>query len=343
MLRNETLMEYCQKVIVKLFFIRVQVILFLGCFFSLVTHASEPYPAIAQILKLPEDQIDLGVSALVIEKLYHTDINITSSLKKIDEIVRTIQKMPEYGDSSLEKMGTVLKYFYTPSEWNQYKVYQYDLDDLTGQKNPVSTVHYLLNNRYGNCLSLPTLLTVVGQRLGVDIKLAIAPSHVYAHYKGDDGSITNIEATSGTLLSDSSYIRSLGIHPDAISNEIYLQSLSNKQAVAVLLVELSRHYMHKKDYENAEKIANLALSHHPKLTRAMLVKGNIYSLLLQNELARLKSINQPIGVEQRRYLDPLYQNNIAWFEKAEELGWRQPPPDFDEKYKQSMERFKNRR
>ena len=312
---------------------------FLGCLLSFLAHANESYSTIEQVLKLPEHQIDLGLSALIIEKQIHPEIQIASNLKQIEAIVSTVKNMPEYGESSLEKMGAVLRYFYTPSEWNEYQAYQYDLDDLKAKKNPVSIINYLLKKKYGNCLSLPTLMTIVGQRLGVDIKLSIAPNHVYVHYKGDDGSSTNIEATSGTLLQDSSYIRSFDIHPDAIANKVYMQSLSNKQAIAVL----RRHYMHKGEYEKALQIADLALSHHPKLPRAMLIKGNVYYQLLQGELTRLKSINQPIEVEQRQYLDPLSEQNIAWFEKAEKLGWREPAPDFDERYKQSIERFKNRR
>lgn len=300
-------------------------------------------PSVEQIFNQQESEIDLGLAALAIEKYTDQTIDIDFSLQEIERIVGTIKSMPEYGDSPLEKMGAVLRYFYTPSKWNNHRVYQYDLNDLRGEKNPVSSVSYLLKSRYGNCVSLPTLITTVGQRIGVDIKLAIAPSHLFAHFTDEDGRVTNIEATSGTLLPDRAYIRNFDIHPDAIKNQVYLQSLSNKQALAVLIVELGRKYMHQGDYENALKIADLALTHHPKLPKAMLLKGNVYNHLLQNELARLKSINQSIGQEQRQYLDPLYEQNLAWFNKAEILGWRQPPPDFEERYKASIERFKSRR
>jgi len=312
-------------------------------FISDSVESDQTITSLEQIFSQSNESIDFGLAALVIEKYSYPKTNIDQALREIEKIVSTVKRMPEYGDSSLEKMGAVLRYFYTPSQWNNHRVYQYDLDDLRGEKNPVSTLSYLLKSRYGNCISLPTLVTIVGQRVGVDIKLAIAASHVFAHFKDEDGRVTNIEATSGTLLSDSAYIRNFDIHPDAIKNQVYLQSLSNKQALAVLIVELGRKYMHQSDYENALKIADLALSHHPKLPKAMLLKGNVYNHLLQNELARLKSINQPIGHEQRQYLDPLYEQNLAWFNKAEILGWREPPPDFEERYKASIERFKSRR
>lgn len=300
------------------------------------------YPTIEQILNLPEDQIDLGLSALIIEKQYHPNIDIDASLNEIDRIVATVKQMPEYGDSSLEKMGAILRYFYTPSKWNQFKVYQYDLEDLKAEKNPVSTVSYFLKARYGNCLSMPTLLTVVAQRLEVNVSLAIAPTHVYARYTDEQGT-TNIEATSGTLLPDESYIRNFDIHEDALKNKIYLESLSKKEAIAVLLVELARNQMHKGNYLNAYDTADLALKYHPKLARAMLVKGNVFYHQLQHELKLLKRSGQPVDAKQRLRLDPISESNLAWFEQAEKLGWRPPAPDFDERYKQSIEKFKNRR
>ena len=309
---------------------------------SPASHSQFSYPKIEEILELSEDQIDLGLSALIIEKQYHPNIDIDDSLKEIDRIVATVKQMPEYGDSSLEKMGAVLRYFYTPSKWNQFKAYQYDLDDLKAEKNPVSTVSYLLKTRYGNCVSMPTLLTTVAQRLGINVSLATAPTHVYARYTDEEGT-TNIEATSGTLLTDESYIRNFDIHEDALKNKIYLESLSKKEAIAVLLVELARGQMHKGNYLNAYDTADLALKYHPKLARAMLVKGNVFYHQLQHELELLKRAGQPIDAKHRQRLDPISESNLAWFEQAEKLGWRPPAPDFDERYKQSIENFKNRR
>lgn len=298
------------------------------------------YPTIEQILELPEDQIDLGLSALIIEKQYHPNIDIDASLKEIDRIVATVKQIPEYGDSSLEKMGAILRYFYTPSKWNQFKVYKYDLNDPKAEKNPVSTISYFLKTRYGNCLSMPTLLTTVAQRLGINVNLAIAPTHVYARYTDEEGT-TNIEATSGTLLPNESYIRNFDIHEDALKNKIYLERLSKKESIAVLLVELARDQIHKGNYLNAYGTADLALNYHPKLTRAMLVKGNVFYHQLQHELELLKRAGQPIDAKQRQRLDSINESNLAWFEQAEKLGWRPPAPDFDERYKQSIENFKN--
>ena len=316
---------------------------FCCCVFYINAHSTELYPTIEQILDLPKEQIDLGLTALIIEKQYRPEIDINASLNRIDEITNTLKQMPDYGDSQLERMGTILRYFYTPSEWNQHQPYQYDLNDLRGRKNPVSTVSYLLKTKYGNCLSLPTLITILGQRLDVDIKLVIAPGHAYAHFKDEQGNITNVEATSGTLLPDESYIRNFNIHPDAVRNQIYMQSLSKEQTIAVLLIDLGRHYMHKGDYIKSHYIADLALSLYPKLPRAMLLKGSTYGLQLEESVTKVNQSGKPLDIQTRQKLDLLVEQNLAWFEKAEGLGWREPPPDADEKYLQTIERFKKQR
>ena len=35
-------------------------------------------------------------------------------------------------------------------------------------------------------------------------------------------------------------------------------------------------------------------------------------------------------------MDKLYSQNHLWFEKAEALGWQDPPADFDQKYLESI-------
>ena len=46
--------------------------------------------------------------------------------------------------------------------------------------------HYLAT-RKGNCVSMPVLFVILGQKLGLPITLAIAPNHVFAKYKRDNG------------------------------------------------------------------------------------------------------------------------------------------------------------
>jgi len=325
----------------------ISILVYVMClFFSTYTMASTQYDRtiseIDGILKLPDEKIDLAYTRFLIESVLYPGVSIPENTAKLDKIVATIKPMPEYGQSSLERLGTILRYLYTPGPWNNYQPYAYDLDDPFGTKRPQGkSIANYLNTRKGNCVSMPILLTLLSEKLDVNVHLSIAPHHVFVRYTDEKGMVNNIETTSGTLLNDKKYIESFEIHPEAVKNGIYLQDLSKKEAIAFMLYDIGRMLLHSGQYEKANKLADMMLHYHPKLVNAMLLKGNLYSMKLQQELASLKAASLPITKTERLRLDPLYEKNLAWFAKAEELGWREPSPDYAEKYARSVEEFKN--
>lgn len=303
---------------------------------------SGPLEYFEQTLLLEEEQIDFTKLVLQIEQQTYPFIDLDVAFSRIETIVAKLKRMPEFGESSLERMGAILRYTYTPSDWNDMKPYKYDLSDPYGQRQPVSTLNHLLEFKYGNCVSMPTLIAVLGMELGVDVKLAVAPGHVFAIYKDESGNLNNIEATSGTLPKKSKYIEWLDIHPDAIKSGIYLKPLNKKASISIFLVELGRKYMRNGMYSEAHFAADLALKHHPKLVRAMLLKGTIYYQELQDELGLIRASGRLITIKDRERLDPINANNLYWFEKAEELGWREPKPNFEDNYLNNIRKLRDK-
>lgn len=110
-----------------------------------------------------------------------------------------------------------------------------------------------------------------------------------------------------------------------------------------MLFDLGRNYLHKGYYFQANNVADLMLKYHPKNVNAMLLKGNIYYKKLHEQLAVLKARSIQITPFVKQRLDHLYKQNLLWYSKAETLGWREPPDDFEEKYLQSIEKFKLQR
>jgi regulator of sirC expression with transglutaminase-like and TPR domain len=304
--------------------------------------AQPPINQIQKILQLPEQQIDMAQARLLIEKELYSEIDVEKNLERIDSIISTIRQLPEFGSSSLERMGSALRYFYTPGPWNSYRAYRYDLTDPLGTKKPRgSLISSLMKTGQGNCVSMPVLLTIIGQRLGVNISLSTAPHHLFSRYIDDKGIATNIEATSGTLATDQHYIESLEIHPEAVKNGIYLQTLTNKEAVAFMLYSLGRRYMLEGRYADAQRVADLILKYYPKCVNAMLLKGNIFTMQLREEVDAYRAKNIPPTPAIRKELEEKYvKKNLYWFSRAEALGWRQPGPGFDQKYLQGIERVR---
>ena len=298
------------------------------------------------ILAEPENAIDLAQTRLLIEDVIYDDIDINKQLNQIDLIVDTIKGMDDYGETSLERMGAILRYLYTPGSWNDYKAYTYDLSDPFGHKNPrQKSVSNYLDTKLGNCISMPVLALILAQRLGVNAKLAIAPSHAYVKYIDENGNETNIETTSGTLLSNEKYISAFEITSLAVKQKAYLKALSTKETIAFLLYELGRKLMKEGNLEAAGNLADLMLEYHPTFVDAMLLKGNVAFFALRQTLKEngispdnAHSVSPELKVTLDRYLN----QNKYWYDKAESLGWVEPAPDFDQRYAASIEKFKAR-
>ena len=287
------------------------------------------------MLALPEERIDLAETRLHIEKFLVPSIDITMNLKEIERIVVRIKKVPRYSETTEGKLNGIIQYLYLAGDWNGNKPYHYDFDDPLGTtKQENSFISHYLETRLGNCVSMPMLVLILGKRLGLDISLSIAPRHFFVRLK-DEGHFYNFEATAGGLKADSSYVKELMITPQALKNGIYLQSLTKKQTVAVMLTELAIHYskgMLNSDFNKAFELTGLMLKHDPKSIKAMLIRGNTWSNILRRDLKTFEAKRMQMTPPIKKHFDTVLALNLKWFEKAEALGWREPPQDFDERF-----------
>ncbi len=298
---------------------------------------------IRAILKQPEQQIDLGRTKLTIDKMIDPTIDVEASLKKIDAMVAQIRAMPEFGASSTAKLLALRRYLYEPSEWNNHQPYQYDLDDPLGTRISNKLLPTYLASKKGNCVSMPFLFIILGQRLGIDVTASSAPLHVLAKVKDEaTGAWYNVEPTSGANPTRDIWYRSqMPMMDQAIANGVFLQPLTKKETVALMAETLAEHYFDQQEFEKAITIADLALQYYPKYVEAMIRKGSsYYRLLAKYYLEKYRSPND-IPIRERGYFEHLSHNNLQWFAKAEALGWRQPSKEDDEKYIQKVSQERN--
>jgi hypothetical protein len=54
-----------------------------------------------------------------------------------------------------------------------------------------------VRTRKGNCVSMPVLFLIVADRIGLKVRLAAAPLHLFVRYTDAAGADHNLEATSG--------------------------------------------------------------------------------------------------------------------------------------------------
>lgn len=177
--------------------------------------------------------------------------------------------------------------------------YTYDFEDPLGQSNwSKMFVSKLLEKGKGNCHSLPYLYKILADQFNIPCNLAFVPNHIYIKSFSEKSGWYNTELTSATFPIDAWIIASGYVTIDAIRNGLYMDTLSNKQAVPNCLVDLAQGYQHKYGKENPEfviKCCNTTLQYHPTNVNALLTKAEaqkyyIHSLMKAKKLRKVEEL-----------------------------------------------------
>lgn len=192
---------------------------------------------------------------------------------------------------------------------------RYDFEDFTGKTNFANTfVTRALQDRKGNCLSLPLLYKCLAQQLGVEARLTLGPSHAWIRHLDEEGKWANVELTSGQLPSDGLLMTELGISTEAIKSGAYFKALTEQEALAFLLTQLALGYEHKFGHLDAftERCTDLSLAYFRPNVVAYILKANYLTHKSQKLLANKKAT--------RPELDKLHQQYVRYQTKLRTLG-----------------------
>lgn len=161
--------------------------------------------------------------------------------------------------------------------------FSYNHSDFAGQKDWSSMfVSTLMQTKKGNCHSMPYLYKMIMDELGYECHLALSPNHMYIKANNKKVGWYNLELTCGDFPTDAWYAASGYIHTDAIRNGIYMRALSDKEAVAMTLIDLAQGYQAKFGIGDGSFIlqcCDTALEYFPNYINAMLQKGEILTEL----------------------------------------------------------------
>lgn len=293
---------------------------------------------------LPDDQVDFAAAKLAVDKLIDPTTDIVATRHELDRWEQAVRNNVPENASARQTLEALLKTLYQPGAWNQDRPFTYDLTDPLGKNLKNKRLATYLTTRKGNCVSMPILVVILGQRLGLPLTLATAPSHVLVKFADDTQQAwVNVEATAGGFKYDSSYERETGITPTAIQNELYLRPLTPHESVGVIASTLMEYYGTQQEGNTLLVVADLALAANPKDPVALVWKANAYYLQLQERYVRRHSKASDIPAAQHADFLRLSQENLTWFAKAEKLGWVQKTPEQEENYLQSIQRERARR
>lgn len=194
--------------------------------------------------------------------------------------------------------------------------FTYNHVDFAGQQDWSNMfVSKLMETNIGNCHSLPYLYKIIMDELGYESHLALAPNHIYIKANNKKVGWYNIELTCGDFPTDAWYAASGYIHTDAIRNGIYMRALSDKETVAMTLVDLAQGYQAKFGIEDGSfiiKCCDTALEHFPNYINAMLLKAEILTELYKQS-------------EEETKKQELFSQMTELYTNIHKLGYRKMP------------------
>jgi len=262
---------------------------------------------------------------LTIDKLIDPSINNDAVRNQIAKMVDDINAMLSEDMTEWDKVLILRKYIYDSGEWNNHRPFSYDLDDPLGKSRTSRLLHYFLKTRKGNCVSMPILHAILGQKIGLDMTVSTAPLHMFVQYTNENGQTINIEATSGGHTSRTAwYQKNLPMLPLAIKNGMFLKKLTTEETIAVMGHDLANHLLLQGPYKDSILVSERLIKLFPNYGPLYLSRGSAFSKLIDTEFKAKYPDHKSIPVELRSDLKYYFQQNMASFKIAEELGWRDP-------------------
>lgn len=278
---------------------------------------------VSSLFEQDYSSFDFADVKIAVDRMIDPTIDAQEQLKQIDQMVGSIRRMLPKNANSWDKVDAIRRYIYQPGPWNEGRAFSYDHDDPYGLDVRNKLLSDYIQDRRGNCITMPFLFIILGQRLGLDVTPAMAPLHVFVKFTDDQGVTHNLEATSGAgRTRDVHYRNLLPITDAAIANGVFLTPLDEQQSIAVIASVLVEKLTTQGRYHDAMALADIILEHYPMYAYIMVKKGTAAYHLLRTEFHEKYPDIRDVPEKKLAYLDYLQTLNQEAFSAAEALGWR---------------------
>lgn len=228
---------------------------------------------------------------------------------------------------------------YIPIKSDSFKIatapFYYNFKDSQGDKDFTNTfVTTLLATHQGNCRSLTYLYKILADEIGAKCWLSLAPNHIYIRNYSKQVGWYNTELTSGAFPTDAWIAASGYITPDAIRSGLYMDTLSNQQAIGLCILDLVHGYIRQtNNYTDGFvlKGCNLVLKYHAVNPMALLLKAEV---LKQCYLEQKKNSNE--------LASHTFNEMEAVYAKLIKLGYREMPHKVYQQWLASLSKEKEK-
>jgi regulator of sirC expression with transglutaminase-like and TPR domain len=237
-------------------------------------------PAIEKLLEAPEDSINIGQACLSLAQEFYPEMKPHFLLRAFDSLALGFEKYFGFITDPEEKVRALNTFLYRKGPWNDSVVFVYDRSDPGAHKRDNRFINGCMARRKGSCVTMPMLYVILGERLRMPIFAVRAPNHFFVRYLPKvipRGWQANIEATSGGgCSSDQEYEVDLKIPKVGITKGMYLRTLTKKEYLASLLLINVAEYIECKNFDKAERYADLALRYDSTLATAVWARGLVH-------------------------------------------------------------------
>jgi regulator of sirC expression with transglutaminase-like and TPR domain len=278
--------------------------------------------AVAGVLRQPESKLDFLEAAVTFDQVIDQSSDISATRATVARLADAARQMAGPEPTDAYKLAAVRQAIYVSGAWNYNRPFTYDLADPLGEKVKSKMLSTYVRTRKGNCVSMPVLFLIVADRIGLKVRLAAAPLHLFVRYTDPAAVDHNLEATSGANEAPAEiYRRNMPMSARAIRTGLYMRTLSKRETVAQMAVSVLDFLMAERRYQEAADVADAMLAVNPRDAYALVKKGSAMAEMMKAEFQDKYPVPALIPPALRSRYATLAAANDKAFRDAEALGW----------------------
>ena len=201
----------------------------------------------ADTFQVPDDEIDLGRTALLIAAIENPELEIDHQLGLLDSLAAAASRRLGADSSPHYCINTLSDYLF------EEVGFKGNDEDYYDPRN--SFLNEVLSRRLGIPITLSLICIEVGKRLNIPLVGVGMPGHFLIMHREDQSLIID-PFRRGILLSEEECADSLRqvVGPNTPWKHEYLSPVSNRELIARMLRNLKGIYLNQKDYPRALRV-----------------------------------------------------------------------------------------
>lgn len=265
------------------------------------------------------DFVDVKIA---IDKLVDPTIDEQALREQFNDYMTPLTLMMQGVDLDHERLNVIKRFLFEAGQWNEHRILRYDFSDPFAKISKHRFLTYTLTERLGNCVTMPSLMLLLGKKFGLKITLSILPRHTFNKFTDELNRTWNLEATSGGgYMRESHYREQFQFSEKAVETGAYLSALTDEQTIALMAQFIPEWLMQHDKPEEAIAAYDVILKHFPNDVFAWVGRGSSFAMILNRDFSsKFKSFDEMTPEEKQSALF-LSEMNKYNFDQAEALGW----------------------